>query len=156
MRSYKVNHQDFKGAYIQMTIRTSKRKKRICSTTSLRKKLWSAFFSPYVRLKEGYRCYTCGKQLTKETSQAGHFRHKDCLDFFEPNIHCQGSCCNTYRSGNLAIYAEKLETQYGYGIIQQINKLADEAKPLKRQELLDKIEYYKNELAKLQTTHVSY
>lgn len=133
-----------------MTIKTAKKHKKAQSTTKLRKTLWRCYFSPYIRLKEGYRCYTCGKQLTKATSQAGHFRHKDCLDFFEPNIHCQGSCCNMFRSGNLSIYAEKLEAQYGYGIIQKINKLADQAKPLKRQEVLDKIAFYKQELAKLQ------
>jgi hypothetical protein len=132
-----------------MTIKTAKKHKRTPSTTSLRKKLWSGFFSPYIRLKEGYKCYTCGKQLEKSKSYAGHFVHKDCLDFDERNIHCQCYYCNVYQSGNRAKYAECLERDYGYGIIQELNKLGDKNKNWKTAELLKQIEEYKEQLKKL-------
>jgi hypothetical protein len=133
-----------------MVIKTHQKRKTAPSTTKLRKTLWSAYFSPYIRLKEGYRCYTCGKQLQKKGSYAGHFVHRDCLDFDERNIHTQCYYCNVYQHGNRNKYAEKLEQQYGFGIIQELNKSGEAKKNWKVGELLLLIEGYKEKLKGVQ------
>ncbi|MCC6691364.1 MAG: recombination protein NinG [Bacteroidia bacterium] len=53
------------------------------------------------------KCYTCLKVMRWQDSMIGHYFHGK-LDFDERNLRIQGACCNTYRHGNLAIYAERL------------------------------------------------
>ena len=115
------------------------------STRLLRKKLWD-IFSRYIRLKEGGVCFTCGVKRSIKKMYAGHFVHKDCLDFDERNIHVQCRACNLFRRGNLTIYAEKLEAKYGYGIIQELNRLGDQTRQFKVKELEEMIKVYKNKL----------
>lgn len=78
---------------------------------TLYKKAWDAF-SLYVRTKENYTCFTCGKRGDKYDMQAGHFKH-NVLDFDEMNVHCQCTQCNHFLSGRLDVYAEKLIQKYG-------------------------------------------
>jgi hypothetical protein len=116
------------------------------STTQLRKKLWTQYFSPYIRLRDKGVCYTCRKTYDPKICHAGHFVHKDCLDFNEKNVHCQCYYCNLRAGGNLAKYAEHLEADYGQGIIQELNRLGDAGKNWKVGELLELIEIYKEKL----------
>jgi hypothetical protein len=79
---------------------------------TLKKKLWK-IFSEYVRKKENGVCFTCGVRKDYKEMNAGHYIHKDCLDFDERNVHCQCPRCNLYLSGNLGVYAEKMIDKYG-------------------------------------------
>jgi hypothetical protein len=117
------------------------------SIKKLKKKLWD-LQSEYIRRTEK-KCFTCGKKKNWKELQAGHFIHKDCLDFERKNIHAQCVGCNHFRSGNRIIYAEKLEELYGFGIIQELRKLGDKIKKWKVSELEEKIEFLKQELNKL-------
>ncbi len=119
------------------------------TTKFLRKKLWTKYFSPYIRQKEKGVCFTCLTQKPWKEMQAGHFVHQDCLDFNEENVRCQCPRCNKWLSGNLIIYAIKLEKKYGYGIVQKLKALGDKSKHWKIQELLDLIETYKKKLNSL-------
>jgi len=118
------------------------------SKTKLRSKLWK-LFSEYVRRKERGICYTCGKRDEWKYMQAGHFVHRDCLDYNEKNIHCQCVGCNKWRHGNLVEYADRLERDYGPGVIQELKKLGNEIKIWKISELESMIEEYKIKLKKL-------
>jgi len=109
---------------------------------SLRKKAWT-IFSRWVRTKEKGVCFTCGKRFEISETDAGHFVHRDCLDFDERNIHCQCSRCNRYLHGNLTKYAEHLIKKYGPDIIKELNHLGSKVKKFSRKELEDIINKYK-------------
>lgn len=66
-----------------------------------------------VRQRDNGVCFTCGVKKPIEEMNAGHFIHKNCLDFNKMNINCQCVKCNQYLSGNLGIYAIKLIEKYG-------------------------------------------
>lgn len=79
-------------------------------------------FSIFIRKRDKHICYTCGKWLNPKESQAGHYisRNYLFLRYDERNVHCQGNECNIFKKGNLAVYALKLESQYGQGILQEL------------------------------------
>lgn len=91
----------------EMIPKKSKRK----SARQLKKKLW-IIFSKYIRQRDKYRCISCGKQLDKYTSEAGHFVHNQ-MDFSELNINCQCTRCNKWLHGNLGNYAINLQWKIG-------------------------------------------
>ena len=81
------------------------------SLKSLHAKAWK-LRSEYVRKRDKGICITCGK----EGNQAGHFVHKNSMDFVEENTNCQCAGCNLYGHGRLGIYAVELDKKYGRGI----------------------------------------
>ena len=118
------------------------------SLKSLRKKAWS-LQSEYIRRSENYICFTCGVHLTKATSQAGHYIHKDCLDFDSVNIHCQCVRCNKWLSGNQGIYAERLIADYGLDAILDLRRRAEVVRKFNVGELSNLIEDYKQKISAL-------
>lgn len=55
----------------------------------IHKKAWT-IFSKYVRfIRDKGVCYTCGVKKDPKDMDAGHYKHSDCLDFDEMNVHCQ-------------------------------------------------------------------
>lgn len=131
---------------------------------SLRDTAWR-LFSRIVRIEEGYICYTCGKNLNEDKSKchAGHYVPRgrvSALRYERKNVHAQCCGCNLFMSGNLSVYAVKLEEQYGAGILQEfdavrrsedeIRKDGQRAKPLDRATLEDMIESYKKRLEELE------
>ena len=86
---------------------------------SLHKKAWK-LMSEYTRRYEKGICFTCGKRKNWKEQNAGHYIHKDCLDFDFINIHCQCVHCNKFLSGNLGIYAERLISEYGEPAITEL------------------------------------
>lgn len=126
------------------------------SVKEYRKKIWDNLVSPYIRKRDcdwkgdGF-CITCGKPITYKTCHAGHFRHGVTKKtyFFEKNIHAQCKSCNFYKDGARDIYAVRLESKYGYGILQEIDKI-DEPKFVWTIEKLKVVEEeYKNKLLSL-------
>ena len=81
------------------------------STKTLHEKLWK-LFSFYIRQRDKWTCYTCGKVGEGAEIHAGHFKH-GVLDFDEMNIHAQCVSCNKWKSGKLDVYAENLIRDYG-------------------------------------------
>lgn len=55
--------------------------------------------------------------------------------------------CNCYKSGNLATYALRLEKDYGPGILQLFDGIKHTIYKPTRQELEEKISYYKSKLS---------
>ena len=90
----------------------------------LHKKAW-ALMSEYKRRLEKGQCFTCGKKLTKSTSNAGHYIHKNCLDYNFMNIHCQCVACNKWKHGNLGVYAEKMIFRYGQEAVEGLRRKAE-------------------------------
>lgn len=58
---------------------------------------------------------------------AGHFHPKSTtgvlLYFSEINVNCQCNSCNTFKSGNLAIYSIELLKKYGKDILFELDAL---------------------------------
>ena len=100
----------------------------------LHDKTWSVF-SRYIRLRDRGKCFTCTKVDDIKNMQAGHFVHKDCLDFDELNVHCQCPQCNKWKHGNLAVYAVALQQKYGDGAPQLLLIRSHQAKKWTRAEL---------------------
>lgn len=98
-----------------------------------KKEIWQKWVSPYIRLRDSKNglceCITCEIIKPIKEIQAGHWRHGNTKKtyFFEKNIHAQCRSCNFFKDGARDIYAIKLEEKYGYGILQEIDKM-DEPK----------------------------
>lgn len=83
---------------------------------------------------------------------AGHYKHgKTKISYLEEkNVNAQCNSCNTYKGGDLANYAIFLEKRYGYGILQEIEKLADDKRTWNLKLLEERYNYYKEKLNELQ------
>lgn len=98
-------------------------------------------FSLFVRerdVKKYGTCISCGRPITVETSQAGHFMPastcgRDLL-FDERNVNAECPACNAWDETHLLGYAEGLDRRYGPGTAMELRKRRDEYKagpPLK-------------------------
>src|SRR5271169_3613728 len=95
------------------------------SINALKKECWM-WMSRYIRLRDNFTCFTCGKVMldNPQSAQAGHYIPQskgNTLRFYERNVHCQCINCNMYQSGNLVQYALRLEEKYGEGILQELD-----------------------------------
>lgn len=109
---------------------------RKISLKNLRKKAWRTI-SKYVRNRDK-RCVTC----TNKSSQAGHFIHKDCLDFDERNINGQCKVCNLYLDGNMIAYNVYMLKKHGQEVMDELRVLGNKTKKFTRNELEEIIEKY--------------
>ncbi len=121
--------------------------------------LWY-FFSLFIRNRDVEKygtCISCGKPITVETSQAGHFAPasicgRDML-FDEINVQAECPGCNGFDSMHLLGFAENLDKRYGAGTALELRRRRDENKkritPLKdysRAEYSQKIKDIKKRL----------
>jgi hypothetical protein len=125
-----------------------KKKIKHISLKSLRKRAWK-LQSEYIRKFEKGICYTCGVHQDWKEMNAGHYIHKDCLDFDPINIHCQCVRCNKYLSGNSGIYAERLIAEYGIDIVLDLRRRSEIIHKYTIWELEDLIKTYTELLDKL-------
>lgn len=91
--------------------------------TTLAKETWT-LMSKYVRLRDGNKCFTCGK--VTEKPQAGHFKHaprSNPVSYDERNVNTQCISCNSFGNGKLDIYAEKLVDLHGSGILEELSRV---------------------------------
>lgn len=97
-----------------MKIKKIKKKK----LSYYKKKAWTAV-SKYIRERDRYVCFTCGKY----GNQAGHMFPKalgNALYFEEANIFCQCYHCNINLGGNGAIFALKFARLYGLEKLEEV------------------------------------
>jgi len=118
------------------------------SLKSLRKKAWK-LQSEYIRRRERGVCFTCGDTRDWKEQQAGHYIHKDCLDYHPINIHCQCVACNKWRHGNSGIYAEKLIKLFGEEKVEKLRELANKNRKFTALELEELIEGYQEAIKDL-------
>ena len=126
----------------------SKKKKSI---HQLKRELWK-HFSLYIKLRDKYICFTCGKHCEKDSVNSGHFYHGKSVESYtdEKNVNCQCISCNMYKSGNLAVYAGKLIDKYGVNIISELSVKRHTIKKWVRVELENDIEDYKTKIKELE------
>jgi len=132
--------------------------KALIKLSNLEKNVWKKF-SLHIRLKyadqNGYvSCYTCGENKHYKEMQAGHYikRSRKMLKFDERNVRPQCQRCNLFLDGNQDAFAVRLEQEYGYGILQELDKVKWQEKRFTRKELLDLSDKYEQ---KRNTTNIS-
>lgn len=110
--------------------------------SQLKKELWK-HFSIYIRNRDNYTCFTCGKKGEGSGIHAGHFISKAAgglaLYFDEDNVHAQCYHCNINLGGNQWEYGQRL----GKKRVNRIMKLKNESWKWGVENYLEKISYYK-------------
>lgn len=121
-----------------------KKKKRPLNISSLKKKVWIVF-SRYIRERDNWTCFTCGKMERGSQMHAGHFisrSHASTL-FHEMNVHAQCASCNMFRNGQPHLYAEKLIRIHGEEKFMELVALGRKTKKFTATELLELYDKYK-------------
>jgi hypothetical protein len=126
--------------------------KKKASLPALRKKAWASF-SKYIRYRaaEGWNdvaCVTCNTPYPRAELHAGHFIHcskQSALSYDERNVHPQCRQCNYYGMQGLAAikYTLFMQATYGPGIVDELMAMKHSKKYLKRADLEEIIERYK-------------
>jgi hypothetical protein len=105
-------------------------------------------FNKYIRLRDqGNNCISCGKNPKKEN--AGHFYSAGthtAVRFDERNVHMQCEHCNSFLSGNLLNYREKLLNKLGFEEFDRLSVDAMKTRKYTREELKQLIEEYKDKI----------
>ncbi len=101
----------FKQKLTKPLKRSKLRKKGKQKISVLKRKLWETF-SKYIRERDKYTCFTCGRKGEGSGMHAGHFISKAIggveLFFHEENVHAQCYNCNINLGGNQWIYGQRL------------------------------------------------
>lgn len=88
-----------------------RRRTRKGSIAWWKNKLWG-HFTKYVKLRDGYKCFTCDKFATGRGINGGHFITAavcpPSLYFHEDNVHAQCARCNLVLEGNHYEYGIRL------------------------------------------------
>ena len=123
------------------------------SQSQLKKTAWK-LMSEYTRRKvcdwrEIGRCITCGTSIHWKEANAGHFIHRDCLDFDFRNINFQCVRCNKYLGGNLVNYTLWMLDKYGKKTVEELKKISNQPRYFTVRELKEIIEDLKQKLLEL-------
>ena len=120
------------------------------SIAKLKKELWTVF-SKFIRERDKYTCFTCGKYATGGGMHAAHYRTgatcKLPLFFNEKNVHAGCYHCNINLSGNWRVYQRKMHEIYGKEIDDEFDKINQWSGTGKEFPFVEKTEYYKGLIA---------
>ena len=112
------------------------------SISQLKKKLWKEF-SLFIRQRDKFTCFTCGRKGEGGGMHAGHFISKSvggiALYFHEENVHAQCYNCNINLSGNQWEYGQRL----GEKKVAELQKIRQQINKWSEVDYIKKIEYYK-------------
>ena len=139
LKKYKRN-QSKRGQYCSRECWRAK----VQTISSLKKKVWIVF-SLYIRNRDNWQCFTCGKIEKGRGMHAGHFisrSHANTL-FDEMNVHAQCASCNMFRNGEPDLYAAKLIKIHGEKEFLDLIKRGRIAKSFTKPELLEIHDHYK-------------
>ena len=108
-------------------------------------------FNEYIRLRDKDKaCISCGEY---KKLQAGHFyavSGYSGLRFDEDNVHGECAGCNCFNESHLILYADNLRSKIGEQDYKELQERALEYKKngikWSREELEEKIEYYKEQI----------
>jgi len=132
-----------------------KKKVKKKTISELKKEAWTVF-SKWVRNRDNWKCYTCGKQYDGTGSSrgglhAGHFisRRHNATMFNEMNVHGQCMYCNMWDYGNSGVYAQNLIRDYGKEKFDELVRLGRTIKQFSPVELEEIKRIYQQKLEKL-------
>lgn len=114
--------------------------------SSLKKKAWNVF-SLYIKNRDNWTCFTCGKYSVGADMHAGHYisRRYGATLYDESNVHAQCAGCNAFKNGEPHLYAEKLISIHGVDFLLELTKKSKEVKKFTREELIGIYEKYKGQ-----------
>ena len=123
----------------------------------LRKLAWN-LKSEYVRRKDAnargnVACFICGKRFHFKKVNAGHYIHRNALDFNKYNIQVSCIRCNRWLHGNLGLYAYRLIEVFGLKAYRNLEAKRNMEHYFTRGELDKIVVYYKNKLDQLKGRH---
>ena len=122
--------------------------KKLKTMKGLHNQAWT-LMSEFVRRRDRGQCFTCYDKRDWKQQQAGHYVHRDCLDYDFRNINCQCVRCNKWLRGNLTAYAMALKAKYGAEIIDELEILGHQIRKFTRDELEGIIEELKKRISQL-------
>lgn len=127
--------------------RTQLKKQSKVKISVLKKKLWK-IFSEYIRKRDRFTCFICGRKGEGGGIHSGHFIPKSIggieLYFNEENVHACCYHCNINLGGNLYEYGMKL----GKETVDRLYKIKNtNISKWSEQDYLNKIEEYKKKLS---------
>lgn len=142
---YKLRPHEAKKRKNYCSIKCSNNKKQ--TVTSLKKLVWNNF-AIYIKIRDDWTCFTCGKYSKSSNMHAGHFvsRRYNSTLFDEMNVHAQCAGCNMFKNGEPHIYVKKLIDVYGYEKVQKLIEKSQQTKKFKKDELQELNIYYKSKI----------
>ena len=94
------------------------------TVSQLKKEAWKVF-SKYIRTRDNFTCFTCGRK----GNQAGHMISKhiggSALYFHPENVHCQCYFCNINLGGNGSVYSKRFIDEYSLETFNKLHTLKD-------------------------------
>ena len=107
-------------------------------------------FSDYIRERDRWTCYTCGRVVDKYHADAGHLfsRYFAGTLYDEDNVHCQCKKCNMLHEVDSEPYKLKFIAEYGEDFYWELYR---KSKGLTQRKVYDYIELRKEFEAKLKT-----
>ena len=133
-----------KGAKLKFKAARFDRCKYPKKLTTFKKWVWKVF-SDYIRTRDDWTCFTCGKQATGKSMHAGHFipRTYSATMFSEINVNAQCYGCNIWKRGNAGEYSIRLAEKYGKEAIDELIISSRETHKFTFEELEELYEKYK-------------
>lgn len=117
-------------------------------------------FSIYIRNRDcpdgkGH-CISCGRPITPETSDCGHYipRHHLSTRYDERNCNAQCVECNRMKYGNIPGYTKGLMRKYGDYIIDDLISLGKREHKMSQSDFEDIITTYKKKLYEIGIKHI--
>lgn len=116
-------------------------------------------FSKYIRLRDSFvsngklyfRCISCGKILSYEQADCGHYINRGHMStrFNEDNCNAQCKSCNRFDEGNIYNYRMRLMSKIGENRVLLLEAQKNQIYKYSDFELIALIEHYKLEVKRL-------
>jgi len=103
-------------------------------------------FSHYIRRRDKFTCFTCGKKGDISSMQNGHYvsRMHMSLRYSLINCNCQCVGCNVFKHGNMDVYALNLQRVYGADVLKELQRVKNTLTKFTRMDYEDLITKYKH------------
>lgn len=108
-------------------------------------------FSRFIRQRDMVNgkviCFTCGKRMTFQEAQYGHFIDRDQMPTRYNEMNCHSVCefCNCMDDNHYERYKTKMLDKYGFMGVLDLQHKSRGLQKFMRHEIQDLIEYYKSE-----------
>jgi len=109
------------------------------------KKEADRIFSFWIRVRDKFTCFTCGKKGDLSSIQNGHYISRGINVLRYDEINCNAQCvgCNVFKHGDMPEYSIRLQMKYGDHILKELHQKKQQFHQFSRQELEEIIEKYK-------------
>jgi len=107
--------------------------------------------SNYIRERDGWVCFTCGKGGDKHTMDCGHLisRYWSATLFDEKNCNCQCKGCNIAHENDYEIYKKAWVDKYGERAYDELYAKSKTVVRRTQSDYLDLEKYFKRKLEEL-------